>query len=249
MNILGIIPARYASSRFPAKPLVDIKGKTMIQRVYEQVKKSSMITDVIVATDDKRILDNVIAFGGKAMLTSTSHLNGSSRCYEVFEKINVQSPGFYKAVVNIQGDEPFIDPRQINQVCNLLINKKAGIATLAKEIENTEDLFNPNIVKVVFGRKQHAIYFSRSPIPFVRSKEKKDWLKHASFYKHIGIYGFSAGTLSEIVKLKPGKLELSESLEQLRWIGNGIEISVDITEFESVGIDTPEDLKKLINNI
>lgn len=249
MNILGVIPARFESSRFPGKPLALINGKTMIQRVYEQVKKASKITDVIIATDDKRILENVSGFGGKAILTSTSHLNGTSRCYEVFEKVNSQQPDFYDAVVNIQGDEPFINPEQINQVCDILIKKKSGIATLAKKIIDVDNLFDPNIVKTVFGVNGNALYFSRSPIPFLRSYEKNDWLKHANYYKHIGIYGFAKATLMKIVNLKPGKLEQSESLEQLRWLENELEITIDVTDFESIGIDTPEDLEKLINII
>ncbi len=249
MNILGIIPARYGSSRFPGKPLAEIRGKTMIRRVYDQVKKSKLITEVVVATDDQGIYDEVISFGGKVMLTSADHLNGTTRSHEVFEKFDKGNPGFYQAVVNIQGDEPFIAPEQINQVCNLLIDKKAGIATLAKKIESTEVLFDPNVVKLVMSNSGSAIYFSRNPIPFVRNSEKKDWLKQGNFYKHIGIYGFSAAILHEIVKLPVGKLEISESLEQLRWLENNKEILVDITDFESIGIDTPEDLKKLINNI
>lgn len=246
MNILGVIPARYESTRFPGKPLALINGKTMVQRVYEQVKKASKITDVIIATDDNRIMENVSGFGGKSMLTSKLHLNGTSRCYEVFEKANSLNPDFYDAVVNIQGDEPFIEPEQINQVCNILISKKAGIATLAKKIVDVNELFNSNIVKVVFGVTGTAIYFSRSPIPFLRAYEKNDWLKHTDYYKHIGIYGFNNSTLHEIISMKPGKLESIESLEQLRWLENGIEITIDITDFESVGIDTPEDLKNLL---
>lgn len=249
MNILGVIPARYESTRFPGKPLALINGKTMIQRVYEQVIKTSKITDVIIATDDIRIMENVSGFGGKAMLTSKSHLNGTSRCYEVFEKANSQNPDFYDAVINIQGDEPFIEPEQINQVCDILIMKKSGIATLAKKIDNVDDLFNPNIVKTVFGVSGSALYFSRSPIPFLRAYEKDVWLKHADYYKHIGIYGFIKSTLHEIIRMKPGRLESMESLEQLRWLENGVKITIDITDFESIGIDTPEDLKKLINNI
>jgi len=247
MKILGVIPARYASSRFPGKPLAVINGKTMIQRVFEQVKQASKITDVIIATDDSRIMETVSGFGGLAMLTSSSHLNGTSRCAEVFDKANTQKPNFYDGVVNIQGDEPFIDPEQINQLCDILIKKKAGIATLAKKIGNDDDLFNPNTVKVVFGVDGLALYFSRSPIPFIRNHDKSTWLKNASFYKHIGIYGFAKSTLAEIVSLEPAKLELVESLEQLRWLENGLEITVEITDFESVGIDTPEDLEKLIN--
>lgn len=246
MNILGIIPARYDSSRFPGKPLAMINGKSMIQRVFDQVKKSSRINEVIVATDDVRILDHVKDFGGNVMLTSPNHLNGTLRCYEVFEKTNSLNPGFYSAVVNIQGDEPFINPEQIDQVCNTLTNKNAAIATLAKTIDDKEELFSENTVKVVFSNTKKAIYFSRNPIPFMRSCEKKDWLSNATFYKHIGIYGFSSKILEHIVALKPTKLELAESLEQLRWLENGLEIDIDITNYESIGIDTPEDLKNLL---
>jgi 3-deoxy-manno-octulosonate cytidylyltransferase (CMP-KDO synthetase) len=249
MKILGVIPSRYESSRFPGKPLAMINGKSMIQRVYEQVKKSSKITDVIVATDDERILNHIADFDGKAIMTSSSHLNGTSRCYEVFEKANIEKAGFYEAVVNIQGDEPFINPEQIDRVCETLIQQKAGIATLAKKIEDDDELFSPNTVKVVFDNSKKALYFSRNPIPFLRSFKKEDWLKNATFYKHIGIYGFLAITLNQIMELKPSNLELTESLEQLRWLENGLDIGIDLTNYESVGIDTPEDLKKLINNI
>ena len=248
MEILGIIPARYSSSRFPGKPLAMINGKTMIQRVYEQVQKSTRITDTIVATDDIRIYQEVISFGGEAMLTSTTHQNGSSRCYEVFEKKNEERPDFYEAVVNIQGDEPYINPIQIDQVCDILIENDAEISTLAKRLYN-DDLFDPNTVKVVFGKSGHALYFSRNPIPFQRSHKKEEWLNHASYYKHIGIYGFTTDALERINSLKPSRLELNEGLEQLRWLENDLKINVDITEFESFGIDTPEDLEKLINII
>lgn len=248
MNILGIIPARYDSSRFPGKPLAMINGKSMIQRVYEQVKKSSKINEVIVATDDERILNHVKDFGGNAILTLPNHLNGTSRCYEVFEKANSLKPDFYSAVVNIQGDEPYINPEQINQVCNTLTNKNALIATLAKAIEDKEELFSENTVKVVFSNTKKALYFSRNPIPFMRSLKKQEWLNNATYYKHIGIYGFSTKILAQIVALKPANLELVESLEQLRWLENGLEIDIDLTSYESVGVDTPEDLQKLINN-
>jgi 3-deoxy-manno-octulosonate cytidylyltransferase (CMP-KDO synthetase) len=249
MNILGIIPARYGSSRFPGKPLAEIRGKTMVQRVYEQVKKAESISEVIVATDDQRIFNEVESFGGKVMLTSTNHLNGTSRSHEVFKNLDKNNTGFFQAIVNIQGDEPFIAPQQINQVCKLLIEKNADIATLAKKIESSEVLFDPNVVKLVMSNSGSALYFSRNPIPFVRNSEKQNWLKQGSFYKHIGIYGFSVATLNEIVEIPTGKLEVLENLEQLRWLENGKEILVDITDFESIGIDTPEDLKKLINNI
>lgn len=248
MKILGIIPARYSSIRFPGKPLAMINGKTMIQRVYEQVKKSTKITDAIVATDDIRIYQEVKSFGGDVMLTSSTHQNGSSRCYEVFEKKNEEHPDFYEAVVNIQGDEPYINPIQIDQVCDVLIENNTEIATLAKRLYN-DDLFDPNTVKVVFGKAGNALYFSRNPIPFLRSYEKEEWLNHALYYKHIGIYGFTTKALEKISSLKPSRLELNEGLEQLRWLENDMKINVDITEFESFGIDTPEDIEKLINII
>lgn len=240
MKIVGIIPARYASTRFPGKPLVEIDGKTMIQRVCEQVAKSNL-DDAVVATDDVRIADCVRSFGGKVVMTDESHPNGTCRCEEALTQLGVD----YNAVVNIQGDEPFIEPEQINQIAELL-KSGAEIATLVKKIEDEITLNDTNKPKVVIGEGGRALYFSRQTIPFLRDVPKSDWLKTTSFYKHIGIYGYQSKVLRELVKLKPGKLEDLEKLEQLRWLENGFIIMATETEFETVGIDTPEDLEKLL---
>ncbi len=247
MNILGIIPARYASSRFPGKPLALINGKSMIQRVYEQVSRSKSISKAVVATDDDRIVDAVINFGGEVMSTSAEHTNGTSRCFELYKKLNSGKPGFYDAIVNIQGDEPFIEPSQIDMLCRLISKKNTQIATLAKKISTTDELFNPNVVKLVFGLNKNVLYFSRNPIPFNRSMEKDGWAENIDYYKHIGIYGFKPEILDEISHLDPSKLEKAENLEQLRWLENGYQIKADITVIETIGIDRPEDLRKLIN--
>ncbi len=240
IRILGVIPARYASSRFPGKPLVDIKGKSMIQRVYEQCLKAKLLDNVIVATDDERIFETVVAFGGKAIMTSSSHHSGTDRCFEALSKLN----STYQYVINIQGDEPAIDPGQIDLLTNLL-DGKTELATLVKGLENIEELHDPNVVKVVFDVNNQALLFSRSTIPHVQNTPQNQWLKHNTFYKHIGIYGYRSDILTSITKLKPSTLELSESLEQLRWLQNGYTIKVAETHQESIGIDTPMDLEKL----
>ena len=239
--LLAVIPARYASTRFPGKPLVDIGGKTMIRRVYEQVSLSKAADRVIVATDDRRIFDHVKSFGGEVMLTGAEHPSGTDRCAEV-------AANFPEAthVLNVQGDEPFIQPEQIDLLAGTLIQQNAcTIATLAKKIENTNDLLNPNIVKVVFSDEAGALYFSRNPIPFVRGASKEEWLERQTFYKHIGLYGFEAATLQQIAALSPTPLERAESLEQLRWLEHGLRIAVGVTTLETRGIDTPEDLEGL----
>lgn len=241
MKILGIIPARFGSTRFPGKPLVDIDGKTMIQRVYEQAKSCSTLTDVIVATDDERIFNEVSRFGGKVVITSTSHQSGTDRCAEVVNKLTEQ----YDVIINIQGDEPFIDPKQITQLCNCFLDKKTQIATLVKSITEQSDLFNENKVKVTFSKNQFAIYFSRNAIPFFRGEAYENWLKKHTYFKHIGIYGYKTKILKEITLLKPSKLELAEGLEQLRWLENGYNIKIAETELEAISIDTPEDVAKL----
>lgn len=243
MNILGIIPARFASTRFPGKPLADIGGKTMIQRVYEQAKKAALLTDVIVATDDERIAAHVAAFGGQAVITSDAHQSGTDRCFEAMQKFGAPA----EAVINIQGDEPFIQPQQIDLIAGCFSNKETQIATLVKKIMSNEELFNVNIPKVILNNKQEAVYFSRQAIPFIRGEKEAGWLGKNIFYKHIGIYGYRADVLAEITALKQSALELAESLEQLRWIENGYKLKVEITEFESVAVDSPEDLKKLAN--
>lgn len=239
--ILAVIPARYASTRFPGKPLVDIGGKTMIRRVYEQVLKSGKVDKAVVATDDERILEHVQSFGGAVMLTRADHPSGTDRCAEV---ANHFPDADY--VLNVQGDEPFIQPEQIDLLADTLVSQpNISIATLAKKITREDDLFNPNVVKVVFSTRSGAIYFSRHPVPFVRGVEREDWLQHHTFFKHIGLYGFHRGVLSDIAGLKPAPLERAESLEQLRWLENDLRIAVGVTELETSGIDTPEDLQKI----
>lgn len=239
MKSLGVIPARFASTRFPGKPLVNIGGKTMIQRVYEQALQSNL-TKVVVATDDDRIAEDVSRFGGEFVMTASTHQSGTDRCAEVVKSL----PG-YDIVINIQGDEPFINPNQINLVCDCFTDEKVELATLIKEIHTEDELFNPNIPKVVIGHQQQALYFSRHPIPYLRNAEKENWLTTHQFYKHIGIYGYKTATLLAITQLQPSLLEVSESLEQLRWIENGYQIQTRLTTIETIAIDTPSDLLKI----
>ena len=240
--VLGIIPARYASTRFPGKALVDIAGKTMIQRVYEQSKKSAHLSDVIVATDDERIFDHVAGFGGKVVMTSADHQSGTDRCAEV-ALLHPQ----YDVFVNIQGDEPFIDPEQISKLAACFTNASTQIATLVKKVENEQELFNINSPKVIINKLSEAVYFSRSPLPHIRGQDPHTWLNHFTYFKHIGIYGYRADVLQEITKLPVSPLEKAESLEQLRWIENGYHIKVAETELETYAVDTPEDLEKLFD--
>lgn len=243
-NIVGIIPSRYASTRFPAKPLVGIAGKSMIQRVYEQASKAHRLRQVIVATDDQRIFDHVIGFGGEVMMTSEEHQTGTDRCAEVLSKLKDVD-----VVINIQGDEPFIDPEQIDQVAELFEQKETQIGSLVKEIEVADDLFNDTVVKVVKTANDQAVYFSRAVIPFVKGVKKNEWLQHGTFYKHIGIYGYRAEILNSISKLPQTNLEKRESLEQLRWIENGYSIQLAETEHESNSVDTPEDLDRMLDRM
>jgi len=240
MKTLGIIPARYASTRFPGKPLVDIAGKSMIQRVYQQAKKCTQLSEVIVATDDDRIFEHVHHFGGKAMMTSSTHQSGTDRCAEVAEK----HPD-YDVIINIQGDEPYIDPEQISKLIGCFNNMDTQLATLIKKVSNELELHNTNSPKVIINKNSEAIYFSRSPLPHIRGQEEQNWLPHFTYYKHIGIYGYLADVLKQITKLAVSPLEKAESLEQLRWIENGYKIKVAETDIETVAIDTPEDLDKL----
>lgn len=241
MKILAVIPSRFASTRFPGKPLIDIKGKTMIQRVFEQAKQCKSFADVIVATDDERIYNHVIEFGGKAMMTSEKHPSGTDRCAEVLSKIDQK----YDAVVNVQGDEPFIQPEQLEQLIECFKNPNTQIATLVKKIDSTDDLLNINLPKVIFNKEMKALYFSRLPIPGQKSVDTEEWVKNHQYYRHIGLYGYRAETLKEITLLPPSPLENIESLEQLRWLEAGYTITVSVTEFESIGIDTPNDLNKI----
>jgi 3-deoxy-manno-octulosonate cytidylyltransferase (CMP-KDO synthetase) len=239
IQITGIIPARYASTRFPGKPLVLIDGKTMIQRVYEQSKKSKLLNRVVVATDDERIYKHVISFGGEVVMTATHHQSGTERCAEVAEKIIAD------AFINIQGDEPYVHPEQIDEVALLLQKQEVEIATLIKQITDSEELFNVNKPKVVIGADNRALYFSRQTIPFLRDLEQAQWLNHQTFYKHIGIYGYKRNVLLNLVKLPMSLLEKAEALEQLRWLENGYSIYTSITQLESYSVDTEADLKSL----
>ena len=242
LRYVGIIPARYASTRFPGKPLVDIGGKTMIQRVYEQVSK--VLTAVYVATDDIRIYEAVIAFGGNAIMTSTDHKSGTDRCYEAFSKLEE----WFDIVINIQGDEPFIQPEQIIELQKCFEEPDTQIATLAKKVtekEGIESLKNPNNPKLVINNRNEAMYFSRSVIPFKRGAETENWILHHPYLKHVGIYAYRAEILHELTLLKQSPLEIAESLEQLRWLENGYRIKVGLTDVETVGIDTPEDLERV----
>ncbi|MCZ8215210.1 MAG: 3-deoxy-manno-octulosonate cytidylyltransferase [Cyclobacteriaceae bacterium] len=241
MKILGVIPARFASTRFPGKPLVDIAGKTMVQRVYEQVKKATLVSDVVVATDDVRIMDHVQSFGGKAVMTSATHPSGTDRCFEAYQLMNDE----FNYVINIQGDEPFIRPDQIDLLAALL-NGETYIATLVKELKDQESLFNANVVKAVVSLSGRALYFSRSPIPHARNSKEDSWLSQHKYFKHIGMYAYRTDVLEALTKLPVSPLEKIESLEQLRWLDNGYEILTTETKSETIGIDTPEDLQKAL---
>lgn len=241
MRFIGIIPARYASTRFPGKPLADLCGKTVIQRVYEQVK--DVLDEVYVATDDERIVAAVKNFGGNVVTTSADHKSGTDRCREAYEKTGKG----YDVVINIQGDEPFIHPSQIESLKRCFLdNEGTQLATLVKPFGENDDveatLFNPNSPKVALNKMDEAVYFSRSVIPYQRNVPRQEWLKHHVYYKHIGLYAYRADVLREITQLPQSSLELAESLEQLRWIENGYTIKVAKSNIETIGIDTPEDL-------
>ncbi len=244
MRIIGIIPARYASSRFPGKPLANIHGKTMIQHVYEQSTKAKLLHALVVATDDVRIKQVVENFGGTVVMTSTQLPSGTDRCAAALQQLNEN----YDAVINIQGDEPFISPDQIDCIAKMLLNDGAGIATLRKPITEQASINNPNVVKVVTDVNGKALYFSRSPLPYLRQSDQNHDKWNSLYYKHIGLYGFKTTVLEAITKLPPSVLELAESLEQLRWLENGFTIHTEITETENLSVDTPEDLEKLMNN-
>jgi 3-deoxy-manno-octulosonate cytidylyltransferase (CMP-KDO synthetase) len=244
MKFIGIIPARYASTRFPGKPLVDMNGKTMIQRVYEQV--ADTVDLLYVATDDIRIETAVKAFGGNSVITSGWHHSGTDRCYEAYQQVG----SGHDILINIQGDEPFIQPEQIELLKACFNRTEVQIATLAKPFDPDGDfettLFNPHVPKVVLNKKNEAIYFSRSVIPYIRNEKHTEWLKKHTFYKHIGLYAYRTDILKAIVSLPPSALELAESLEQLRWIENGFCIQTAITQQETAGIDTPEDMERAL---
>ena len=241
MKTVGIIPSRYASTRFPGKPLAMIKGKTMIHRVCEQAWKSKLDT-VVVATDDMRIADEVLSFGGQYVLTDPNHRSGTDRCREALDMLD----DAYDAVVNIQGDEPFIDPKQINLLVDLISQEEVQLASLAKRIDDEDELFSPNTVKVVMDKAHKALYFSRNPIPFMRGVAREEWIEKGNFYQHIGIYAYKAATLRQIAEMQPSALEMAESLEQLRWLENGLRIQMAVTTSENVSIDIPSDLAKAV---
>ncbi len=241
LKFIVIIPARYASTRFPAKPLALLGGKPVIERVYEQVK--GVVERVVVATDDERIYQAVEAFGGEVVMTSTEHRSGTDRCWEAYQKVGQE----YDVVINVQGDEPFIAHSQLRAIMACFENETTDIATLVKpfaEEDGLAALENPNSPKVVLDADSRAIYFSRSVIPYLRGVEREQWLKLHTFYKHIGMYAFRADVLREITALPQSTLEKAESLEQLRWLENGYKIGVGISDVETVGIDTPEDLER-----
>lgn len=238
MKFIAIIPARYASTRFPGKPLAMLGGKTVIQRVYEQAV--SVLGEAYVATDDQRIFDAVEAFGGQAVMTRTDHKSGTDRIEEAVEKIDTDAD----VIINIQGDEPFIQASQIETLCRLFDNPQTQIGTLGKPFETMEAVENPNSPKIVCDVNGFALYFSRSVIPFIRGKERNEWFGQYPFLKHLGVYAYRREVLAEITRLPQSLLELAESLEQLRWLQNGYRIRVGLTDVETVGIDTPEDLKR-----
>ncbi len=241
MKFIGIIPARYASTRFPAKPLALLGGKPVIQRVYEQVVK--VLDEAVVATDDERIYQAVKSFGGKVVMTSVNHKSGTDRCYEAY---TLAGDGC-DVVINIQGDEPFIQSSQLESIKECFNDSATEIATLVKPFtvnDVYESLENVNSPKVVVNKNMQAMYFSRSIIPYQRNKDKSEWLKGHTYYKHIGLYAYKANILKEITELPQSSLEVAESLEQLRWLENGYTIKVGISDVETIGIDTPEDLAR-----
>ena len=241
MKFLAIIPARYASTRFPAKPLAMLGGKPVIQHVYQQVSKA--LDNVVVATDDQRIYEAVIKFGGRVVMTSTEHRTGTDRCLEAYNNFGIEAD----VVINVQGDEPFIAEDQIRALMQCFDNPQTDIATLIKPFPSSasfDTIANPNTPKVITNPQGQAVYFSRSVIPYLRGKDKDDWTSLHTYYKHIGIYAYRVDVLRKITQMPQTPLELAESLEQLRWLENGLTIQTAITNIETIGIDTPEDLFK-----
>lgn len=242
-RMVVVIPARYASTRFPGKPLAIIHGKTMIQRVYEQACKAVIPDQVVIATDDERIYEHARSFDAPVFMTNPDLPSGTDRCAAIADHFPEATH-----LINVQGDEPYVQPEQIDLLASILINQpEKDIATLARQIDQPELLFNPNIVKVVFSLNSEALYFSRHPVPFVRGAEPNEWLEKQAFFKHIGLYAFKKEVLKALSGLAPTALERAESLEQLRWLENGYRISVGLTSIETVGIDTPEDLDRINN--
>ena len=243
-RIVAIIPARYASTRFPGKPLVDIAGKSMIRRVYERVSAAD-VDEVWVATDDRRILDHVQSWGGRVMMTSTHHQSGTERCAEAVARLHPQPD----LVLNVQGDEPFIRKGHLSALIACFDDPQVQIASLMKPIATQAELNSPHLPKVIVNRQRDALYFSRQAVPFVRDQPVEEWLSRHTFYKHIGLYAFRSAILEIIVKLPPTPLELAEKLEQLRWLEHGYRIRMAITDIEQFAIDTPEDLQRCLSLI
>lgn len=241
MTTLAIIPARYASTRFPGKPLALLCGKPVIQWVWERVSAAGAVTEAVVATDDRRILEAVESIGGRAMMTSDQHRSGTDRCGEVLKALEAEGRR-YDVVVNVQGDEPFVEACQLETLLESFASPETEIASLMTPIKDWEELQSPNNVKVVCNLRHEALYFSRQPIPHLRGADLKEWPARQTYYKHVGIYAFRAEVLKRVVALPPSALEGSESLEQLRWLDNGYRIRMSVTDHTNIGIDTPEDL-------
>jgi 3-deoxy-manno-octulosonate cytidylyltransferase (CMP-KDO synthetase) len=244
MHTIGIIPARYASTRLPGKPLVDLAGKSMIQRVVEQTRLAAL-DRVVVATDDERILRHVLDFGGEAVLTRPEHPSGTDRVWEAYQQLGQEAD----CVVNIQGDEPFIQPGQINALVDLFADEATQIATLVKQVLTQEELHSPHLPKVVLGAQGEALYFSRHPIPYLRQYPSMAWLQHHRFLRHIGLYAYRPAVLRQLTQLAPDPLELAESLEQLRWLTHGFRIRTAETDLATHGIDTPEDVQRALRQL
>lgn len=241
MKILGIIPARYASTRFPGKPLIDILGKSMLQRVYEQASKSKELTSVIIATDDERIASHAQSFGAKVVITKAEHPSGTDRCFEAYKNTGEE----FDYIINIQGDEPFIDPSQIDLLANIC-NGNTELATLMIKCNSHDVLFDKGEVKITLNTNSEALYFSRMVIPFIKGVDEKEWHKHFNYFRHVGMYAYRKDVLEKVTKLQPSSLEKAESLEQLRWLENGFKIKCAETLHDSHCIDTPEDVEKVI---
>ncbi len=243
--IAGIIPARYASTRFPGKPLIDIEGRSMIQRVYEQAKKSTALGKVVVATDDERIMQHVQGFGGEAVMTGAQHASGTDRCWDALQQLGTE----YNYVVNIQGDEPFIEPAQIDELAAILGDGSVELATQMIPVRTHEELFDRGEVKIVLNENSEALYFSRMVIPFIKGVDEAEWHNHFNYYRHVGMYAYRRDILERITKLPVSTLEQAESLEQLRWVQAGFKVQCVTTEYESHCIDTPEDVEKVMRRM
>lgn len=246
LKITGIIPARYASTRFPGKPLADIAGMSMIERVYRQAAKA--LEHVVVATDDQRIYDTVKSFGGEVYMTSKAHVSGTDRIAEALDILENIQQEKTDVVINIQGDEPFIAPEQIQLLAGLFRESATEIGSLMRVVQSSEELRNNNLPKVIIDRKGFALYFSRHPLPFQRNFPMEEWLREHTYYRHIGLYGYRADVLREITKLPPSPLEIAESLEQNRWLENGFSIKMAVTKQDSMSVDNPEDVDYILKN-